>query len=25
MRAVVIHAPKDLRIDNFPDAVPRPG
>jgi L-idonate 5-dehydrogenase len=21
----VIHAPKDLRIDNFPDAVPRPG
>ena len=25
MRAVVIHAPKDLRIDSFPDAVPGPG
>jgi L-idonate 5-dehydrogenase len=25
MRAVVIHAPKDLRIDNFPDAAPGPG
>ena len=25
MRAVVIHAPKDLRIDNFPDATPGPG
>lgn len=25
MRAVVIHAPKDLRIDNFPDSEPGPG
>lgn len=25
MRAVVIHAPKDLRIDSFPDAAPAPG
>jgi L-idonate 5-dehydrogenase len=25
MRAVVIHAPKDLRIDGFPDATPGPG
>src|SRR5215471_12184286 len=25
MRAVVIHAPKDLRIDSFPDATPGPG
>jgi L-idonate 5-dehydrogenase len=25
MRAVVIHAPKDLRIDEFPDAEPGPG
>jgi L-idonate 5-dehydrogenase len=25
MRAVVIHAPKDLRIDNFPDTAPGPG
>src|ERR1700746_2452855 len=25
MRAVVIHAPKDLRIDSFPDAAPGPG
>ncbi|OKO92139.1 phosphoesterase [Bradyrhizobium sp. NAS80.1] len=25
MRAVVIHAPKDLRIDSFPDAEPGPG
>jgi L-idonate 5-dehydrogenase len=25
MRAVVIHAPKDLRIDNFPDVVPDGG
>jgi L-idonate 5-dehydrogenase len=25
MRAVVIHAPKDLRIDNFADATPGPG
>jgi L-idonate 5-dehydrogenase len=25
MRAVVIHAPKDLRIDNFPDPAPGPG
>ncbi|MDE2364666.1 MAG: L-idonate 5-dehydrogenase [Hyphomicrobiales bacterium] len=25
MRAVVIHAPKDLRIDTFPDASPGPG
>jgi L-idonate 5-dehydrogenase len=25
MRAVVIHAPKDLRIDNFPDPTPGPG
>ncbi len=25
MRAVVIHAPKDLRIDNYPDTVPGPG
>jgi len=25
MRAVVIHAPKDLRIDSFPDPAPGPG
>ena len=25
MRAVVIHAPKDLRIDNFPDPAPASG
>lgn len=25
MRAVVIHAPKDLRIDNYPDPAPGPG
>ena len=25
MRAVVIHAPKDLRIDNYPDAAPAAG
>src|SRR5437762_13046229 len=25
MRAVVIHAPKDLRIDSYPDAAPGPG
>jgi len=25
MRAVVIHAPKDLRIDSYPDATPGPG
>ena len=25
MRAVVIHAPKDLRIDNYPDTEPGPG
>jgi len=25
MRAVVIHAPKDLRIDSFPDSEPGPG
>ena len=25
MRAVVIHAPKDLRIDDFPDATPGAG
>ncbi|WIW43693.1 L-idonate 5-dehydrogenase [Bradyrhizobium sp. 62B] len=25
MRAVVIHAPKDLRIDSYPDTAPRPG
>ncbi|MEH2486089.1 L-idonate 5-dehydrogenase [Bradyrhizobium sp. AZCC 2230] len=25
MRAVVIHAPKDLRIDNYPDPEPGPG
>ncbi|MCK1743947.1 L-idonate 5-dehydrogenase [Bradyrhizobium sp. 139] len=25
MRAVVIHAPKDLRIDSYPDPAPRPG
>src|SRR5215831_14816674 len=25
MRAVVIHAPKDLRIDNFPDTAPAAG
>lgn len=25
MRAVVIHAPKDLRIDNYPDPAPAPG
>ncbi|KYG99092.1 L-idonate 5-dehydrogenase, partial [Bradyrhizobium sp. DOA1] len=25
MRAVVIHAPKDLRIDSYPDAAPAPG
>jgi L-idonate 5-dehydrogenase len=25
MRAVVIHAPKDLRIDDFPDPAPGPG
>ena len=25
MRAVVIHAPKDLRIDSYPDPAPGPG
>src|SRR6202011_294856 len=25
MRAIVIHAPKDLRIDSFPDPAPGPG
>ena len=25
MRAVVIHAPKDLRIDSFPDPAPAAG
>ena len=25
MRAVVIHAPKDLRIDDYPDVAPGPG
>ncbi|MGY4288143.1 threonine dehydrogenase-like Zn-dependent dehydrogenase [Bradyrhizobium sp. LM2.7] len=25
MRAVVIHAPKDLRIDSYPDAAPASG
>ncbi len=25
MRAVVVHAPKDLRIDSYPDPAPGPG